>query len=82
MKKLILIAGIATLAPIAAFAQSCDWGTYWSTSQQACVSFGEITAQHVEDMGADTWAEPYTDSTAAYIRESEGSSCEGCAVSQ
>lgn len=79
MKALILTTAIVALAPMAAFAQSCSWDTYWSASQQACVSFTEMTAETVQDAGQGWWIQPYTDATATYIREYE--SCDGC-VSQ
>ncbi len=77
MKKLILTATIVTLLPLSAVAQSCSWDTYWSETQQACVSFTEMTAQTVEDFGSsNTWVQPYTDATATYIRNYN--SCDGC----
>lgn len=67
MKKLILIGTLITIAPISAAAEVCYLG-YWSERDQACVSMNEIIAQTVESYGSGTPVQPYTDSTATYIR--------------
>ncbi len=70
------IAFIAALAPVAAYAQSCEWNMYWDSNRQMCVTFQEITANTVQDAGSETWMQPYTDAAAEEIRSIN--SCEGC----
>ena len=76
MKQIILATALLAVAPMAAFADTCSWDTYWSERQQACVSFTEMTAETVESVGQGWWIQPYTDATATQIRNYN--SCDGC----
>ena len=80
MKKIALIAAFSAIAPAAAFANDCPFGEVWSSSQQACVTWRNGTAEMVQDSGQGWWIQPATDAMAGIIRE--GSTCEGCVVSE